>query len=92
MRTHQSITNQIKDDLSIFVSPYYVGKLRRKILKLKRKRVAHVARQRKSVRIQLLRASFRRTIKLLPLEHMIFVDESNLNYCDMTSGINSNFR
>ncbi len=84
--THNSIRRIIQQEIGISVSSSYVGKMRRKVCKLRRKRLALIALQRKSLRVQLLRRSFRRTVQQVPLQFMYYLDESHFDHRDIVSG------
>ncbi len=80
--THRRIAEIIRNELRLRVSESYIGRLRRQMIKLRRKRLTHVAKQRSSVRVQLLRQSFRYVGKLLPMSRVIFLDESHFDFRD----------
>lgn len=49
--THTRLTNHINTNLNLRISCSYIAKIRRRVLRLRRKRLSHIARQRLSLRV-----------------------------------------
>ncbi len=71
--THRRIAEIIRNELRLRVSESYIGRLRREMIKLRRKRLTHVAKQRSSVRVQYVG-------KLLPIMRKFIVAMTLFNY------------
>ncbi len=65
--------------LHLKLSVSYIGRIRKHVMEMKRRRLALVAQRRASDRVQLQRSSFRRAIQPYVIDQLVFVDETHVD-------------
>ena len=77
------LQNLIQTHCGVSVSTSYLCRIRKHVLKLTKRRLTLVAQRRSTERVQLLRKSFRQTIKCFLLQQLVFVDETHVDRRDL---------